>query len=203
MNIQPVTGQTYRQAACLLGRAFMTDPVSIAAYKDFSSERMLRSLTNDFRAEMRICLRKAYPIQVSDGNNLFGVAVIYLPGQYPLPRLAKWRLLIQSYLQNGFYDLRDWTSWLTEVERHHPLEPHYYLEYIGVEPGYQGQGVGSAMLRHLITMADEAQAGCHLENANPKNLPIYEHFGFQVSQQIEVIGLTTWLMWRSPAKISG
>ncbi|NJD59455.1 MAG: hypothetical protein C3F13_08980 [Anaerolineales bacterium] len=203
MNIQPVTGQTYRQAAQVLGRAFMSDPVSLAVYKDLSPERMLQALINDFRAEIRICLHRAYPIQVSEGSNLLGVAVIYPPGRYPLPRLAQWWLLVQSFVENGFYDIRDWTSWLGKVEHYHPREPHYYLAYIGVHPECQGRGVGSAMLQHLVDKADQDQVGCHLENANPRNLPIYERFGFQISRQIELIGLSTWLMWRSPTEKPG
>ena len=38
-------------------------------------------------------------------------------------------------------------------------KPHYYLEYIGVEPEYQGKGVGSAILKHLMRKADEAGGG--------------------------------------------
>jgi ribosomal protein S18 acetylase RimI-like enzyme len=198
MHIQPITGQTYHLAAQVLGQAFMVDPVSIAVYKDFSPERMLRALVNDFRAEIKVCLRRAYPIQVNEGDHLLGAAVIYPPGCYPLPRLQQWRLLIQTVIENGFYDIRGWARWLDEVDRYHPTEPHYYLEYIGVKPEWQGQGVGKEIMQHMLARADGDKVGCHLENANPRNLPFYQRFGFRVANEIEVLGLKTWLMWRPP-----
>jgi ribosomal protein S18 acetylase RimI-like enzyme len=200
MNIRPVTGQTYRQAAQVLGRAFMADPVSLAVYQKFTPERMLKALVNDFHAELKICIRRGYPILACDGDSIGGVAVIYPPGGYPLPTIDQWRLLIQSVIENGFYNIRGWMSWLDEVERYHPSEPHFYLEYIGVEPENQGQGVGSKLLQHLVAKADEAQVGCYLENSNPRNLPFYERFGFQAGEQKEIIGLPAWLMWRPAAK---
>jgi ribosomal protein S18 acetylase RimI-like enzyme len=200
MNIQPITRQTYHQAAQVLGQAFMVDPVSMAVYKSFSSARMLRSLVNDFRAEIKVCLQRAYPIQVNEGDRLLGAAVIYPPGCYPLPRFQQWRLLIQSVLENGFYDIRGWSNWLDEVDRYHPTEPHYYLEYIGVQPECQRQGVGKMIMQHMLARADEDQVGCHLENGNPRNLPYYQRFGFQVTKELDILGLKTWLMWRPPGE---
>ena len=80
-----------------------------------------------------------------------------------------------------------------------PVEPHYYLEYIGVEPAFQGKGVGSAILMHLCERADKEKVGCYLENANPINTPFYQRFGFQITQEKEIIGIPTWFMWRPPS----
>src|SRR4030066_1498953 len=38
-EIQPTTRQSYRQAAQVLGRAFVDDPVSVAVYRNFSPDR--------------------------------------------------------------------------------------------------------------------------------------------------------------------
>jgi hypothetical protein len=37
-----------------------------------------------------------------------------------------------------------------------------------------------------------------LENANPRNLPFYQRFGFQVLINKDIIDIPTWFMWRSP-----
>jgi ribosomal protein S18 acetylase RimI-like enzyme len=198
MIIKPITRQTCDQAVQVLGQAFMTDPVSMAVYHNLSADRMLQALVNDFQAEFRLSERRGCPILAQEGDQVLGAAMIYPPGGYPLPVLDQWRLLISSVIKNGLYDVRAWIRWLDEVERFHPTEPHYYLAYIGVHPGFQGQGVGSAMLKHLMGMADAALVGCYLENANPRNLPFYQRSGFQVSKELEIIGLKTWLMWRPP-----
>ena len=197
-QISPITRQSYRQAAKVLGKAFVDEPVSVAVYRNFSPLERARALTVDFSVELAVCVRKGYPIQVCDDGMVFGAAVIYPPGSYPLPKLDQWMFLIRSLLLNGWYDIRSWMSWLDETDKDHPTAAHYYLEYIGVEPAYQGKGFGSILMEHLVEKADLAGVGCYLENAYPRNVPFYQRFGFQVMQEREIIGLPAWLMWREP-----
>jgi len=70
----------------------------------------------------------------------------------------------------------------TEAVRVHPREqPHWYLGFIGVDPVRQGSGVGAALLRSRLRRCDEAGQPAYLESSNVKNVPLYEHFGFQVT----------------------
>jgi ribosomal protein S18 acetylase RimI-like enzyme len=197
-EVRPTTHQSYQQAAQVLGRAFVDDPVSEAVYHNFSIERRIRALTVDFMAEVKLCVQKGYPLQVNEDGKVIAAAVIYPPGAYPLAAFYQWMLLIKSILGNGFYDIRDWMKWLEEVDKIHPSEPHYYLEYLGVEPEHQGKALGSTLMEHLIHTADEAQVGCYLENANPRNVPFYQRFGFEIVDEKKIIGLPAWFMWRPP-----
>jgi GNAT superfamily N-acetyltransferase len=196
MEVLPTTQQTYRQAALVLGKAFEDEPVSVAVYKKFSPAKRVQALTVDFSAELLICIRKGYPIQINEDGRTVAAAVIYPPGTYPLSVIDEWLILLKSILGNGLYDIRGWLKWLNEVDKNHPAEAHYYLEYLGVEPGYQGKGFGSCILKHLIAKADELGVGCYLENANPRNVPFYQHFGFQIIREKEIIGIPSWFMWR-------
>jgi GNAT superfamily N-acetyltransferase len=195
-EVVPTTRQSCRQAAQVLGRAFADEPVSVEVLKNFSRERRIQALTNDFADEIYITLSKGYPLQINEDGKVIAAAVVYPPGVYPLSGFKQWELLIKSYVRNGFYDIRGWMKWLNEVEKVHPTLPHYYLAYVGVEPEHQGNGLGSCILRHLVNKADAEGAGCYLENASPRNVPIYEHFGFQVVSHKEIIGIPTWFMWR-------
>jgi ribosomal protein S18 acetylase RimI-like enzyme len=201
-EVLPVTRQTYRQAAQVLGRAFVDEPVSVAVYKNFSHDRRIRALTVDFTAEISVCLRQGYALQISEAGKLIAVAVIYPPGAYPLTARDQWMLLVKSFFGNGFFNIKGWMQWLDEVDRAHPKEPHYYLEYLGVEPEQQGKAFGSTILRHLVNKADEEQVGCYLENANPRNIPFYQRFGFQVISEKEIIGIPSWFMWRPPVRVA-
>jgi GNAT superfamily N-acetyltransferase len=196
IEIRPITRQTYRQVALVLSRAFVDDLVTEAMYKNFTADRRIKALMVDFTAEVLECVRRGFPVQANDGEKILGAAVIYPPEAYPLPVLDQWLLLLKSIWGNGFYDIPAWIKWLNEVDKQHPTEPHYYLEYIGVEPEYQGQGVGSAILQHLCDTADSEGVGCYLENTNPTNIPVYEHFRFQIIHEKEIIGIPTWFMWR-------
>jgi ribosomal protein S18 acetylase RimI-like enzyme len=197
-DVVHTTRQTYKQAAQVLARAFVDDPVTIASFPKFSAERRIAALTVDFSDELICCIRKGIPLQVNEDGKVIGCAVIYPPGAYPLSAFDQWMLLIKSFVGNGFYDIRSWMAWLDEVDKIRPSEPHYYLEYLGVEPDKQGKAVGSALMQTLARLSDEAQVGCYLENANPRNVVFYQRFGFQVMQSKEIINIPSWFMWRPP-----
>jgi GNAT superfamily N-acetyltransferase len=60
-------------------------------------------------------------------------------------------------------------------------EPHWYLSIIGVDPVRQGYGVGAALLRSRLRRCDEDGQAAYLESSNLDNVPLYQHFGFQVT----------------------
>ena len=69
---------------------------------------------------------------------------------------------------------------------HHPESPHWYLPFIGVDPGAQGKGLGSALLDTALVMVDADRLPAYLESTNPRNIPLYERFGFRVVGEIQV-----------------
>ena len=75
---------------------------------------------------------------------------------------------------------------LEEMDRAHIREPHWYLPMIGVDPSLQGQGLGSALLRHALARCDEASLPAYLESSNPANVPLYERHGFVVQGTIQI-----------------
>jgi GNAT superfamily N-acetyltransferase len=81
---------------------------------------------------------------------------------------------------------RDLASLLEQMERFHPQEPLWYLPLIGVDPAQQGRGIGSALLRHALALCDRDKRLAYLEAGNPKNLPLYQHLGFEVLGTIQV-----------------
>ncbi len=201
-QISPITRQSYRQAAEVLARAFVDDPVSVVTFRNYDPIQRVKALRVDFTAELLECVRRGYPIQAVESEQIVASAAIYPPGTYPLPAWVQLKLLAKSILGNGFYDIRSWLTWLEEVDKLRPASPHYYLEYLGVDTGYQGRGFGSRILRHLAERADEAGVGCYLENANSLNLTFYQRAGFRVVEQREIIGVRVWLMWREPSSKS-
>jgi ribosomal protein S18 acetylase RimI-like enzyme len=89
---------------------------------------------------------------------------------------------------------------LGEVERAHPIEPHWYLAVLGTEPQAQGLGLGSALLRSRLTRCDERRFPAYLESSKESNVPYYERFGFRVTGEIRMPGdgPRLWPMWRNP-----
>ncbi|HEU5377735.1 MAG TPA: GNAT family N-acetyltransferase, partial [Ktedonobacteraceae bacterium] len=78
--------------------------------------------------------------------------------------------------------------------------PHWSLAILAVDPPYQGQGLGSQLLRAGTARADAANLPCSLDTATARNVPLYQRFGFQVVHEEEVEGthLPLWNMLRQP-----
>lgn len=57
-----------------------------------------------------------------------------------------------------------------------PARPAAYLNFLGVEPGLQGRGIGRRLVEHGIAAADDA--GTYLATSDPRNLPFYERLGY-------------------------
>ncbi|MEV4436991.1 GNAT family N-acetyltransferase [Streptomyces sp. NPDC049555] len=88
---------------------------------------------------------------------------------------------------------------------HAPQEPHWYLAVIGADPDARGQGHGSALLRSGLAKADAAGMPVYLESSKPDNLPVYEHFGFVVREEVQLPGggPVLWAMRREPLRPAG
>jgi len=70
------------------------------------------------------------------------------------------------------------------IEHAHPPEPYFYLAFVGVAPRFQGAGLGTALLENTLARVDAAGMPAFLENSNPRNVRLYERFGFRVTREI-------------------
>lgn len=57
---------------------------------------------------------------------------------------------------------------------------HWYLSLVGVDPKYQGQGLGGKLVRHLSVQADADKLPCYLQCTGLRNPKIYEKCGYVV-----------------------
>jgi GNAT superfamily N-acetyltransferase len=89
---------------------------------------------------------------------------------------------------------------LFEVDGLHPREPHWYLATLGVEPEWQGKGIGSALLQSMLAQIDERGEPAYLESSKERNVPFYARFGFEVIEELRSKAgrPILWRMWREP-----
>ncbi len=73
-----------------------------------------------------------------------------------------------------------------QMEKYHPAEPHWYLPMIGVEPAKQGNGYGSALLKHALQRCDSDNKLAYLEASSAQTIPLYERHGFEVLGTLQV-----------------
>jgi ribosomal protein S18 acetylase RimI-like enzyme len=68
----------------------------------------------------------------------------------------------------------------------HPSEPHWYLPMIGVDPAKQGNGYGSALMKHALARCDGGGESAYLESSSPRSIPLYRQHGFELLGTIQV-----------------
>ncbi len=63
---------------------------------------------------------------------------------------------------------------------------HGYLWFMGVEPEYQGQGIGNDLLRELASYLDGRAEDCYLETVDAQNVTYYSKRGFDLVHESEI-----------------
>lgn len=61
---------------------------------------------------------------------------------------------------------------------------HWYLALVGVDPKYQGQGLGGKLVRSLSAQADADNVPCYLETTGLRNVAIYKKCGYEVAGEV-------------------
>jgi ribosomal protein S18 acetylase RimI-like enzyme len=96
---------------------------------------------------------------------------------------------------------KDAATIFERMASYHPKEPHWYLPLIGVDPFAQGNGFGSALMKHALIPCDRDKKFAYLESTNARNIPLYERHGFEVLGKIQVgTSPTIFPMLRKPQK---
>jgi GNAT superfamily N-acetyltransferase len=82
--------------------------------------------------------------------------------------------------------------------RIHAPFPHLYLAILGVDPMHQGKGYSRTLLSPILARLDTLDMPCALETQNERNVPLYEHFGFELLDRTTLTGLNmeSWCMLR-------
>jgi GNAT superfamily N-acetyltransferase len=89
---------------------------------------------------------------------------------------------------------------LTVMESGHPRTPHYYLDSLGVEPEWQGRGLGSALMAPVLARCDEERMPAYLNAGSARSRDLYLRHGFRVTEEfcLPEDGPPLWRMWREP-----
>lgn len=108
--------------------------------------------------------------------------------------------LIPMVLKHGFSALKRFGDLQAHFDAHHPKEDHYYLMAIGARLDHQGQGIGSALLKHALKKVDETGHIAYLESSNETNVSLYQRHGFKTfhEEPIPGGGPNIWFMLRQP-----
>src|SRR5262249_59575542 len=90
-----------------------------------------------------------------------------------------------------------WGQVFAALARVHLPEPHWYLATLGVEPGFQGGGRGSALLECWLEAVAADALPAWLETDREANLGFYRRGGFEVALEGSVLDTRVLCMRRA------
>lgn len=172
------------EAARMLARAFVDDPAFIYQLPHGPSRE--QRLERYFRTLLR---REALPLGATEvalvEDRIVGATIWKPPGAWQPP------VTVQIAALPGYitcFQARSLRALHTEsvMFKEHPRDDHWYLHVIGTEPALQGKGVGAILLRSRLEQCDREGLPAYLESSKLSNVPLYEHFGFEVTGVLEM-----------------
>ena len=189
------------EAAKVLGRAFVDDPLIKAILPPIEdpSERA-RRMGQLFAIALASQRSSGQPVVGVLNERGVGAAAIFeqvakapsfvtivLHGLGLIPALAR---------TGGAGSIRRAVAALDVLSRNRPLQPHVYLNVLGVEPELQRRHFGVALLDWLRdqTGLRKDLIGVYLETATDANVAYYSHLGYRVTGEIYPLGVHMWQM---------
>ena len=181
----------------MLARAFRDNPLNVAVIGDSPARRM-RCNRAGISALLASTRRHGLLFFAEVGTELLGALAAVPPYANPLPAPAP-SVQLRTLLSQGFRVASRWGTIARRLHVLHPQQPHWYVASLGVEPAAQGQGLGASLLTRLLEHADHAGFPTYLETDRILNVGFYESRGFRVEEQIALLGVPVWRMWRAPS----
>jgi GNAT superfamily N-acetyltransferase len=178
--------------ADVLAAAFHDDPVVSWLVPDEARRRA------DLPAMMRVFAARFQPHGENCLNETATGAAVWLPPEATFTPEDDARFETALVAAAGD-DIEGAGELMAVMESAHPTDPHHYLMLLGVVPDQQGTGIGSALLRAVLDIADAAGEPAYLEATSPRNRALYERHGFEVTRELRCADCPPlWAMWRDP-----
>lgn len=168
-TIVPIASEHEERCVATLVAAFAADPAARWMYPD------AKQYFDHFPGFVRALGGRAFECDTADWTVDFAGIALWLPPDVPPDEDAIGRVLEGSL--SGEH-LGEVASVLEQMGRFHPPGPHWYLPLIGVDPGVQRRGLGSALLQRAVERCDREGLPAYLEATSARNVPLYERFGF-------------------------
>ena len=182
----------------VLGRAF-TEYELLRYYFHDETERRAAADTFSFIA-LSIGLKYGEVYMSSD--KLEGVAAWLPPGK---AHFGGWQIIrsvplsiLFRFARQGARRMWAYGRYVANLHRKLVPYPHWYLQIIGVDPAYHGQGFCSRLMRPVLERIDREGMPCFLVTNTEKNVTIYRRFGFEVVSEDKMPGteVTSFAMLR-------
>jgi len=195
VEIGPADSSRLAHIAEVVGRAFVTEPMGawpLGGRADDLEERCIRF----HELFLEPMMGRGIIWESTDGH---GALVLVPPGQQDALNDA---LHIDDSRRHDVFDDggRRYELFWGWVASRIPSEPLWHLDSVAVAPGWQGRGIGSALIEFGLANARESGTAMVLEIGSPRNVVLYERLGFHVVEEADSPegGPHVWFMRRDP-----
>ncbi len=194
LHIEPLVPAVRETAVGILARAFRDNPLNCAVIGG-GPERRLRSVVHGMRGAIRSAMGRSTILLGLRRESPAGVLVAVPPGRFPGPQSGLFEQL-RSLLGQGVRVSTRWGEVSRAFMEVHPVEPHWYLSLLGVDPPHQGHGVGLGLIEHWLAAIEQENLPSYLETDRKENVAFYQRVGFQVELELKVLETPVWCMRR-------
>lgn len=196
VEIRPADPKSIARIAEVLGSAFVTEPMltwPLGGRRGDLEQRCIRA----YALYLGPLLDAGLVWEEAGGH---GALVLVPPGQDEV-----WDDALTHVDDSATHDVTDdgglrherFYAW---VASRLPSEPLWHLDSVAVEPGWQGRGIGSALVGFGLEQTRDSNTAVILETGTPRNVPLYERLGFHVVEELDSPegGPHVWFMRRNP-----
>jgi ribosomal protein S18 acetylase RimI-like enzyme len=184
-------------AAFIFARAFQNDPFYRFVFPD--EKKRSRELQWLMQKVVNYSLRYGDVYTTSEKEGV----ICWLPPhdtELTFSRIVRTGLhfIVFRFGLAAYRRFNDNMAYTGRLHKYHVPDPHWYLWAIGVDPSFQGKGIGGKLMQPVLASAGAAGTPCYLETHNQKNIPFYETHGFKVVGEGKVPkhDLSVWAMLR-------
>jgi ribosomal protein S18 acetylase RimI-like enzyme len=191
IRIETFNADMTADAARMLARAFVTNPLHVAA---FGADELAR---NDAFFRVGLKVMKGPKLVALDGSRILGL-IHWVDA--PRCQFSAFEKLKMTPAMIGGFGVRSAlrvSAWLSGWSRHDPDRPHLHLGPIGVEPDAQGRRIGHQLMERYCEQLDRGGQEGYLETDRAENVAFYARFGFKTAREIPVLGVRNYLMSRT------
>ncbi|MEZ4333844.1 MAG: GNAT family N-acetyltransferase [Myxococcota bacterium] len=193
---RPEDDRTRRALLEVLARAFRDNPMNRTIHGRHPGRRVRAN-----RAGLRSLVLDLHPWTVTrvirNEGQVVGGFVAVPPGGLPLPG-ASLRRQLACLLWQGARAMDRWGFVTETLARAHPLEPHWYLAVLGVDPAWQGHGFGSRLVDGLADLVRDEPRPVYLESDRPESVAFYCARGFERLGDVWIFDVQCWRLGRDP-----
>jgi len=197
-SIGPIAAAERSRTVDVLARAFRDNPLNVAVVGAGDPRRRVRANAFGTRALLPVAEAHGEVWVAREAGCVVAALIGAPPFAYPLPAPA-FAARLRCLAGQGWQVSRRWAEVFRALDGLHPLEPHWYLGTLGVDPDYQGHGIGTVLLRHWLVHSAGDASPAYLETDLRENVGFYEREGFAVERETRVLGVPVWCMRRPPA----